>query len=360
LKIVTIIGTRPEIIKMSPLLELLNKHFDHTLIHSGQHYDPALDDEIFTQLQLPSPNIRLKTGSGNFPQQLFKQMNGIHKNLQSLRPSFVIVQGDTNTALSATLVATRLGIEVIHIEAGCRSFNPNAPEEQNRILIDSVSTHLLCSDKNALHNLRREKKEKKTFLVGSTTFDALKRSDKLTNSQFYKSLSLTKESYILATLHRAESMSSLDQFKEKIEYLNWVAEFKKIIFPIHPRTKKFIDKNKIKLHASISVIPPLKHLQFINLIKNSRFIISDSGGIQEEAAYFNRPCLVLRKETEWTRLIKAKKNFMITSNCVTSKNLTKKLLFNNVFYKKTRNQRCLESTTGSSKKIISLIKKISL
>jgi UDP-N-acetylglucosamine 2-epimerase len=357
-KIITILGTRPEIIKLSPLLDLLNKNFSHKILHSGQHYDPLLDKEIFRELNLPLPKIRLKTGSGNFAKQLNKQIKGIFEVLHKEQPDYVIVQGDTNTALSGALVAARLKIKVLHIEAGCRSGNINAPEEQNRILIDSIATTLFCADKKSYHNLVLENKTYKSVLVGSTTFDAIKRSSKISQVSTFKKMKLTKEKYLLATLHRAENMEDLEEFKEKIKFLNWVSSFMPIVFPVHPRTKKFIQLHNISLASNIIQISPLKHLPFINLLENCRLVLSDSGGIQEEAAYFNRPCLVLRKETEWTRLIDVKKNFLFKNLSDKEMKLTKKLITDIKFYRKIQKNKCPETKTGAAKKIIEYLKKI--
>lgn len=358
LKVVTIIGTRPEIIKMSPLLDLLNKNFDHYLIHSGQHYDPELDEKLFKELKLKSPNKRLKTGSGTFPVQMYKQMDGIFKELERIKPDAVIVQGDTNTALSGALVARRLGIKVIHVESGCRSGNLEAPEEQNRILIDAIGDVLLCSDNKSFLNLKKEKKDKNGFVVGSTTFDAIKRSKTLCNNKILKELNLTRDKYAVATLHRAEGMREIKDFLKKIDFLNWVAEQIPIVFCVHPRTQAYIKKHKIKLSDNIIQTKPLTHLNFISLIDNSKLVLSDSGGIQEEAAAFNRPCLVLRKETEWTRLIKAGKNFLFKTMGQRDKAIVSKLLNDKSFYRQVQKNKCPESKTGAAQKIISIIRRL--
>lgn len=359
MKIVTVLGTRPEIIKLSPLLELFNKNFDHIIIHTGQHYDPELDSDIFRELKLPNPSIKLKTGSGNFAEQINLQIKGIYDSLVTINPDYVIVQGDTNTSLCGALVARRLKYKVIHLEAGCRSGNFNSPEEQNRKAIDSISNILLCSDKNALKNLKKEGKSKISFLVGSTTFDAIKRSYALASKNYMKDLGLKEEKFVLVTLHRAENMEDLRNFEEKINFLNWISDFTKVIFPIHPRTKKFMDEKKISLSPKIIQTGPLGHLNFISLLSHSRLVISDSGGIQEEAAAFDRPCLILRNETEWMRLVKAGKNFLFPKLTKTDYQFTQKLLQNDKFYRTVRSRRSPESVPGASKKIVSLIKKLS-
>ena len=299
---------------MSSLMHLLNKHFIHIIVHSGQHYDPNLDDNLFKELKLPNPQIRLKTGSGNFAEQITKQIEQIFEVLNKEKPNFIIVQGDTNTAFSGALVARRLGIKVIHIESGCRSGNLDMPEEQNRLMIDSISDVLFCSDKQSFFNLKKEGHQKNIFRVGSTTFDAILRSRKLMPKKFCLELGAQKNKFILATLHRAENMKDLDDFMQKIAFVNFASQFLKVIFPIHPRTKKFINENNIKLDKNVIAIDPISHLPFISLLSDCHFVITDSGGIQEEAICFNRPCLILRQETEWMRMVKAKKNFLIKSS----------------------------------------------
>jgi UDP-N-acetylglucosamine 2-epimerase len=358
MKITSIIGTRPEIIKMSSLFMLFKSNFKHSIIHSGQHYDPALDQAIFDELKLPQPTVRLKTGSGDFSKQMSWIMQGVYKALLKLKPDYVVVQGDTNTALCGAMVAARLKIKVIHVEAGCRSNNLESPEEQNRIMIDSISSLRFCPDKRSWKNLKAEGLTKNSYICGSTTFDAIQRSIKLAPKNFYKSLKLETSNYVVATLHRAENLDNIDAFLKKIRYLNWLSEQLPVVFPIHPRTKKFLIKNKVKLSKGIIQCEPFTHLPFINLLQNSRFVVTDSGGIQEEAVFFDKPCLILRNETEWTRLVKVKKNFLLPSLSSHDYKLTSKLINNDVFYKKTCKIKSVDSKDGSAAKIIAVIKKL--
>ena len=356
MKIISIIGTRPEIIKMSPLFESLNKNFKHLIIHSGQHYDPALDSSLFDELMLPRPKIRLVTPPGDFAHQMSSIMIGLMKALVKEKPDYVIVQGDTNTALCGALVAARLKIRVVHVEAGCRSGNPQSPEEQNRILIDSISSIRFCPDKNSLDNLKKEGKAKSSFISGSTTFDAISRSIKLAPVKFYQTLGVESGKYIVATLHRAENLDNLKSLIKKIDFLNWLSEHLPIVFPIHPRTQKFFKKNHIKLAKNIIQCGPLTHLPFLNLLKHCRLVVSDSGGIQEEAAFLNRPCLILRGETEWTRLVKVKKNYLFTQLNRADYLLSLSLIQDEKFYGKTCQIKNPESRVGSSAFIIKKLK----
>jgi UDP-N-acetylglucosamine 2-epimerase len=347
MKIVTIIGTRPEIIKMSPLLQSLNKSFKHYLIHTGQHYDPELDKNLFQELKLPQPNFRIKLKNKKFPDQLAEQLIKLQEIINKIKPHFIIVQGDTNSSLAGGLVAARNNIKLVHIESGCRSYNPSSPEEQNRLIIDSLSNIMFCSDKKSFLNLKRENKDKNAILTGSTTFDAIERSLKLVPK-----IQKPFNKFALLTLHRSESMFNINDFKDKIHFLNWVSEQIPIIFPIHPRTFKFIKDNKITLSKNIKMVKPMSHLEFLSHLNHCHLVLTDSGGIQEESAYLNKPCVVLRNETEWTRFIKIKKNFLVNSYGSKTKKLVLMLINDLHFYKKNQSIKCPESKSGATQKII--------
>ena len=358
MKLMTVIGTRPEIIKMSCLIELFNKKFDHILVHTGQHYDPELDNNIFADLKLARPKVRLKTGSGSFSGQLSKLSKQIEETYLKHKPDYVVVQGDTNTAFVGALVAARLKIKVIHVEAGARSGNVNAPEEQNRKMIDTISTYYFSSDKQSYLNLKREGRSKNLFNVGSTLFDSLKRSSKLAPKNAHLDYNLQKERFVLLTLHRAENTNDIQIFLNKINFINKVAKNIPILFSIHPRTKKLLRKLKIKLGKNIIIDKPLPHLTFLSLLKNCRFVLTDSGGVQEEAAFFNRPCLILRNETEWMRLINAKKNFLLKKLDKKALNFVEKVIFDDKFYQKIRSRKGAESVAGASRMIIKKLSQI--
>ncbi len=355
-KIISIIGTRPEIIKLSPLFELLNREYEHEIIHSGQHYDLELNQKIYSEQNLPDIKYPLVSGSGNFSEQISMQIKGIYEVLVNESPDYVIVQGDTNTSLSGALVGARLNIPVIHIEAGCRSGWLKMPEEQNRKLIDSISTIFFCSDERSFQNLKQEGIKQNIFNVGSLAFDAVERSNRLYTEAICKSFNLTPGGYALSTLHRSENLLDRNTFLSKIKFLNWVSEKIPIIFPIHPRTRAFIKDKGIIFSDNIKMIAPLPHLPFISLVRDSRLVITDSGGLQEESAYFKRPCLVLRDQTEWTRLIDIGKNFLLSELNTADYDLTEKLLNDDDFYNEVRERVDLESVTGASQKIMAHLK----
>jgi len=312
-KVVTVLGTRPEIIKLSPLIPLLDEKFNHILIHTGQHYDYEMDSLFFKELQLKQPSYNLKVGSHSQGKQTAIMLENIEEILILEKPDMVIVQGDTNSTLSGALAASKLHIPVAHIEAGCRSFNRYMPEEINRVIADHISDILFASDKKAGECLLKEGiPREKIFLTGSTAFDVcLRNKEFITNSNIDKRLKLTKNQFILVTLHRAENTNNPQRFKNIIDALNSLSEAIDIVFPIHPRTAKIVKQHNIKMNTKIKVTKPLGYIDFIKLMSQCRIIFSDSGGVQEEAIVFNKPCLIPREDSEWMRLIEAGKNFLV-------------------------------------------------
>src|SRR3989344_5647490 len=303
MKIATILGTRPEIIKLSPLIPLLEKQFTHILIHTGQHYDYEMDKVFFEELKLKEPNYKLNVGSHPQGKQTGIMLEKIESVLLKEKPDLVIVQGDTNTTLAGALAASKLGIKILHVESGCRSFNREMPEEINRVLTDAISSYLIAPDEQAVENLKKENVHGKIINLGSTAFDAALRIKIFVDS------TPMKEEYVLLTLHRAENTTP-EQLRSILGSLNELAKEIPIIFPIHPRTQKIVTDHNINI-SNIKSIPPTSYLKFISLLAHSKFCVTDSGGIQEEALVFNIPCLIPRNETEWMRLVDAGKNFLI-------------------------------------------------
>jgi UDP-N-acetylglucosamine 2-epimerase len=310
--IVTVLGTRPEIIKFSPLLPIFDRRYRHILVHTGQHYDENMDRIFFRELRLKTPKHFLNVGSGSQALQTARMLERLEPILIKSKPNFVTVLGDTNSTLAGALVAAKLNIPVAHIEAGCRSFNWSMPEEKNRVLVDHVSTLLFAPDTQAVTQLKQEGiSNSKVHLVGNTGLDATRRTVEITSDSRLKKFGVKIEGYALATIHRAENTDHPQRFRGLISALNDISKSVPILFPIHPRTVAVLKKNKIRLGPGIRSLPPLGNLDFIALLKNSLFILSDSGGVQEEAAVVNRPCLILREDTEWKRLVDAGKNFLV-------------------------------------------------
>ncbi|HIG93675.1 MAG: UDP-N-acetylglucosamine 2-epimerase [archaeon GW2011_AR9] len=312
MKITTILGTRPEITKLSPLIPLLEGISEHILIHTGQHYDYAMDQVFFKELQLRTPTYNLHIGSQAQGKQTAMILEKVEEILQKEKPSLVIVEGDTNTAPAASLAAAKLHLPLMHIEAGCRSFNRNMPEEINRIIADHLATYLIAPDEVSVENLRQEGITKNVFMLGSTMFDAIVRNKQFINeTEISRQFGLEKDKFVLVTLHRAENTDRVENLQQITASLNQLAEETTLIFPIHPRTKKALQEYKITLNPKIRVLEPQPYLTFLGLLSSCLFCMSDSGGIQEEALVCNKPCLIVRNETEWIRIVKAGKNILV-------------------------------------------------
>jgi UDP-N-acetylglucosamine 2-epimerase (non-hydrolysing) len=309
-KIVTVFGTRPEWTKLSPLLPLLSRSFRHVTVHTGQHYDPALDRVIRRDLGLARPDHRLGRGKPGFAHQLSHMLAGLERILRRENPGLVLVQGDTNSTLAGALASARLGIPVAHVEAGCRSGNLAAPEEQNRRLVDSIASLHFAADETALENLRREG-HPRARLVGSTGVDAVLRSASRCRDEFLRKHGVKAGAFALATLHRAENTSTRHALETRLRAIARAAENGTVILAAHPRTAAALRRFGVRVPPGLRITPPLGYLEFLSLLRRCRFVLTDSGGIQEEAAVLGPPCVVLRDETEWTRLVEAGRNFLL-------------------------------------------------
>ena len=312
-KIMTVMGTRPEIIKLSPILPLLDKNFNHILIHSGQHYDYELDKIFFEELELKDPDYNLKIGSHLHGKQTALILERLEPIIEKENPDFIMVQGDTNTTLGGALTGVKLLKKIIHLEAGCRAFNKQ-PEEYNRVMVDHISDYLLAPDTVAYQYLINEGiNKKKIFLVGSTVFDAVLRNKKfIPKSKIFEQIPV-KDNYILLTTHRAEN--TIDKnLRSIIVAVNHLSKKIPIIFPIHPRTQNKVEESKITISKNVHIIKSVGYIDFLNLLSHCLFALTDSGGVQEEALVFNKPCLVLKTEIEWIRLVEMGKNIIVGAN----------------------------------------------
>lgn len=357
MKVVTVLGTRPEIIKLSPVIPLFEKAFDHVLIHTGQHYDYNMDGIFFKQLGLKDPDYALGVGSGTHAQQTSKMMVGIEEILMGEKPGLVVTLADTNTPLAAGIVAAKCNISQAHIESGCRSFNRHMPEEINRIVVDHISDILFAPDKEAERNLLNEGiDKKKIFLSGSTVVDACLRNAEIAKkSRIIEELSLDKGDYVIATAHRAENTGDPAILGGIIRAIGRVAEKTNVVFPLHPRTKSMVEKSGIRISGKVKVIEPLGYLEFLKLMSGAKFIMTDSGGIQEEADVLNVPCVIMRNETEWVELVRSGRNLLATTNSSRIVLLAESLLKDE---KKLEAMRSAKSNRmpGASEKIASILK----
>jgi len=306
MKIAIILGTRPEIIKVSPIIKELEKRkLDYFVIHTNQHFSDNMDKIFFDELRLPQPKYNLNINSCSHSEMVGKMLIEMEKILLNEKPDVVFVQGDTNSVLAGALTSSKLGIKVGHIESGLRSFDREMPEEINRVITDHISDYLFAPTMEAKENLLKEGIDnEKIFVVGNTIVDVV-----------YKNVKLCKknnEKYFLITLHRPSNTDIKENLNKIIRGLKIVyRKYKiKMIFPIHPRTMKKIKEYKIKIPNFIETIEPVGYLKFLELQSNARLIFTDSGGIQEEACILGVPCITLRENTERPETIEVNSNFL--------------------------------------------------
>jgi UDP-N-acetylglucosamine 2-epimerase (non-hydrolysing) len=357
MKIATIFGTRPEIIKLSTLIPQLDMEFDQVLIHTGQHYSYKMDKIFFDELKLRDCDYTLNIGSGTHAQQTGKMLIELEKVLLLEKPDLVMVQGDTNSTLAGALAASKLHIPVAHVEAGCRSFDKQMPEEINRILVDNISDYLFTPDENSYNNLTCLEcfPSDNVYLVGNTSVDACLRTKQLNNQDYLKSYNLEKTGYILFTLHRQEN-TTIERLKEIIMALNTISGRIKVLFPAHLRTRNVILENKIEISDNIILTDPLGYSEFMGLLVNSKFIMTDSGGIQEEAAVLNVPCLILRDNTEWMYYVEMGKNMLVGTNYDKIVKVVTDLLENDLKFVEIEKIK-ISINQGATESIVAILKK---
>jgi len=325
-------GARPNFMKIAPLLkEFEKRHLRYKLIHTGQHYDYEMSKIFFDELGIPEPDFYLGVGSASHAVQTAKIMIEFEKILLQKKPILVIVVGDVNSTIACALVAKKLFIDVAHVEAGLRSFDRRMPEEINRILTDQISDLLFTTEKSAEINLRNEGVEsKKVHFVGNIMIDNLINNiEKVKDLDIFKKYNLQKEDYVVSTIHRPSNVDNKKDLVKIVEILNYIQKKINIFFPIHPRTEKnlwkynlFDDLNKNNLILS----EPVGYLEFLNLMMNSKFILTDSGGIQEEASFLKIPILTLRDTTERPITITEGTNVIVGNNLEKIKKNINKIL----------------------------------
>ena len=359
-KLVTIIGTRPEIIKMSPLLPLFDKDYEHILVHSGQHYSKNMDDLFFDELELKRPDFHLNIGSATPGKQLSKIIHDFEKIVIDLSPNAILVHGDTNTTLGGALVAAKYkdkNVKLIHVEAGARSHNFQQAEEINRKIVDQISDLLFVSDETDKNNAIKEGVCKsRIFVTGNTVVDSCIRIKNLINhNTFLSKFNLKKENYALLTFHRQETVDNYETLNNLCQTINTIAQNFPIVFPIHPRTQKMINEYEINLNTkNLQIINPVGYKDLIGLLNNCRFCITDSGGIQMEAALLNIPTLIIRKHTEYMTFVDSGLH-KITDN---SERLLHEsnVLINSLSDYNKRKKIKIDITKNPSQKIINIMK----
>ena len=303
MRIAIILGTRPEIIKLAPVIrELDRKQADFFILHTGQHYSYYLDKVFFEQLELPQPRYNLEVGSGSHAEETGRMLVGIEKLLLKESPDIILVEGDTNSVLAAALAAAKLVIKVGHVEAGLRSYDRSMPEEINRLLTDHLSDYLYAPTPKAKEILLREGiPENKIFVTGNTIVDAIYQNLEIAREKAntLDSLKLKTKEYFLVTLHRQENVDNRARFASILKGLNRVAtEFETpVVYPIHPRSRKMMTKFGLQSQR-LMLAEPVDFLSFLQLESDARLILTDSGGVQEEACILRVPCVTLRDNTE--------------------------------------------------------------
>ena len=316
IKILTILGARPQFIKAGSISREIAKYkeIEEIIVHTGQHYDANMSDIFFDEMQIPKPNYFLGIGGKSHGAMTGQMIEKIEEVALSEKPDWIMVYGDTNSTLAGAIVASKLHIKLAHIEAGLRSFNMKMPEEVNRILTDRVSNILFCPTDTAIQNLKNEGYENldcKIVKSGDVMQDG---------AMFYKNLALKpnieiKNSFILCTIHRAENTDDETRLRSIFEALNEIAKEKQIILPLHPRTKKLLEnlqtKNQKLLTKNLTIIDPVGYLEMVWLIDNCDLVMTDSGGLQKEAYFFEKQCITLRDETEWVELVECGANRLV-------------------------------------------------
>jgi UDP-N-acetylglucosamine 2-epimerase (non-hydrolysing) len=310
-----VLGTRPEIIKMAPVIRACqHAGADYSVLHTGQHYSYEMDEIFFKELELPRPQYNLDVGSGSHAEQTAKIMTGIEKIYLADKPDIVLVQGDTNTVLAGTLAASKLHIPVGHVEAGLRSFDRRMPEEINRIVADHIADYLFAPTELSKQYLLQEGiGEKKIYVTGNTVVDAVFQNRTIAQKKSFllEELGIEPHRYFLVTVHRAENVDEKSSLEGIMNGLSQIAKIYDlpVLFPVHPRTQKMMKEFGINADG-ISLIPPVGYLEFMGLEANARLILTDSGGVQEEASILGVPCVTLRENTERPETITAGANML--------------------------------------------------
>jgi UDP-GlcNAc3NAcA epimerase len=316
MKIITVIGARPQFIKAGALSRELLKHteINETIVHTGQHFDKNMSAVFFDQMSIPKPKYNLAINNMGHGAMTGQMLEKIEKVLIQENPDWVLVYGDTNSTIAGALAAKKLHIKVAHVEAGLRSFNMSMPEEINRILTDRISDLLLCPTDTAVDNLNKEGFKNLGISImksGDIMQDAAIFYSKKEQAPNFK---IPKE-FVLSTVHRAENTDSDKRLSSILSGLNIIAKSSPVILPLHPRTKNIINKGSFDIN-NLTIVEPLGYLEMVYLLKRSKIVMTDSGGLQKEAFFFKKPCITLRDETEWIELIDGGFNTLVGANTV--------------------------------------------
>ena len=324
IKIANVVGARPNFMKIAPIVDEMKRHdeIEPILVHTGQHYDQAMSKLFFDDLGLPIPDTYLRVGSGPHGAQTGKIMVEFERVLQETKPEVVVVVGDVNSTIACGLVAVKMGIRLAHVEAGLRSYDRTMPEEINRVLTDQISDYLFTTERRAHHNLQLEGiDQEKIFFTGNVMIDSLlKHRARAEQSRIMHELDITTKRYGLVTLHRPSNVDNHENLAQILEALITVQEELPLIFPVHPRTRKMLQKfgleEKVQQAVDLKLTDPLGYLDFLKLMAHAKFVLTDSGGIQEETTVLDVPCITMRENTERPITVEVGTNIVIGNSPV--------------------------------------------
>nr|BFD59370.1 UDP-N-acetylglucosamine 2-epimerase (non-hydrolyzing) [Bdellovibrio sp. CKG001] len=315
MKIITVIGARPQFIKTAAVSRVIAQHsnIEEIIVHTGQHFDANMSDVFFDEMEIPKPKYQLGISGKGHGAMTGEMLSGIEDLCLKEKPDILMVYGDTNSTLAGALAAAKLHIPIAHVEAGLRSFNMRMPEEINRILTDRISKFLFCPTDTAIRNLKNEGYDNFDCHIvknGDVMYDAAMyySQNSASKAKIFSSLNLDK--FALCTVHRAENTDSIERLSGIFSALREISQKFPVVLPLHPRTRKFIENYKVDT-TGIKIIDPVGYFDMIELLKNTSFVITDSGGLQKEAYFFNKACITMRDETEWTELIEVGHNAVV-------------------------------------------------
>lgn len=312
MKVLTVVGARPQFIKAAPVSRVIREYGEEILVHTGQHYDQSMSDVFFEELHIPLPDYHLHVGSKSHGAQTGQMLEKIEEVLLKEKPDCVLVYGDTNSTLAGSLAASKLHIPVAHVEAGLRSFNRRMPEEINRVLTDHVSKWLFCPTETAIRHLETEGITQGVYLVGDVMLDAVEYNRRLAHekSTILHDLNVQPKEYVLITLHRAENTDDENRLREIIHAINHLSM--PAVFPLHPRTNHKLKAMGLSItNSMVHVIEPVGYLDMLELEVHAKKILTDSGGVQKEAFFAQVPCITMRDETEWTETVELGTNILV-------------------------------------------------
>lgn len=337
MKIINVVGARPNFMKIAPIQREMAKYNNITpvLVHTGQHYDEKMSKLFFEDLELPQPDVYLNVGSASHAIQTAKIMMEFEEVIKTHKPNMVLVVGDVNSTAACSLVSSKLGVKIAHVEAGLRSFDREMPEEINRLVTDVLSDLLFVTEKSGIENLKNEGiSDSKVHFTGNVMIDSLVYFlEKAKQSPILEQMNLSKQDYVLVTLHRPSNVDVKENLVKLINAFSTIEKKLKIVFPMHPRTRKMLSQfgldNQIKALKNLIITDPIGYLDFMNLMQYSRLVLTDSGGIQEETTFLGIPCITMRENTERPVTIDVGTNILVGSDTDLIVKETEKILAGN-------------------------------